>query len=214
MSVPPVALLNARLVDPERETEVRGGLLVRDGVIAAVGPGVTRDQISDGNADRRLRRRRGFAGSHRHARLRRRAGRRASRDDREPQRGRRRGRRDERRRPAGHPSPGGRSGGGRLHPSPRARRREDPHLPVGRADQGPRRPRDRRDRAPRRGGRDRLLRRAPLGRRGADDAPRDDLRTRLRRADRARLRGSFACRRGRHGGGAEGELARPARLAA
>ncbi len=46
MSVPPVALLNARLVDPERETEVRGGLLVRDGVIAAVGPGVTRDQIS------------------------------------------------------------------------------------------------------------------------------------------------------------------------
>ncbi|RBP14100.1 dihydroorotase [Roseiarcus fermentans] len=48
MSAPPVALLNARLVDPERETEVRGGLLVRDGVIAAVGPAVNRDQIPEG----------------------------------------------------------------------------------------------------------------------------------------------------------------------
>jgi dihydroorotase len=47
MSVPPIALLNARLVDPERETETRGGLLVRDGIIAAVGPAVTRDQLPD-----------------------------------------------------------------------------------------------------------------------------------------------------------------------
>jgi dihydroorotase len=48
MSAQPIALLNARLVDPERETETRGGLLARDGVIAAVGPAVTRDQIPDG----------------------------------------------------------------------------------------------------------------------------------------------------------------------
>ena len=31
-SSPPIALLNARLVDPERETETRGGLIVIDGV--------------------------------------------------------------------------------------------------------------------------------------------------------------------------------------
>ena len=48
MSVTPIALVNARLVDPERETETRGGLLAMDGVIAAVGPAVTRDQLPDG----------------------------------------------------------------------------------------------------------------------------------------------------------------------
>ncbi len=48
MSHQPIALLNARLVDPERETETRGGLLITDGVISAVGPGVTRDQIPEG----------------------------------------------------------------------------------------------------------------------------------------------------------------------
>jgi len=45
MSGPPIALLNARLVDPEREAETRGGLLAIDGVIAGVGPAVTRDQL-------------------------------------------------------------------------------------------------------------------------------------------------------------------------
>ncbi len=48
MSAPPIALINARLVDPERETETRGGLLARDGVIASVGSGVTRDAIPEG----------------------------------------------------------------------------------------------------------------------------------------------------------------------
>ena len=42
---PPIALLNARLVDPERETETRGGLIAIDGVIAGVGAAVTRDQL-------------------------------------------------------------------------------------------------------------------------------------------------------------------------
>jgi len=41
----PIALLNARLVDPERETVTSGGLLVMDGVIAGVGAAVTRDQV-------------------------------------------------------------------------------------------------------------------------------------------------------------------------
>ena len=44
-SVPPIAFLNARLVDPVQETETRGGLIVIDGVIAGVGPKVTRDQL-------------------------------------------------------------------------------------------------------------------------------------------------------------------------
>ena len=48
MSARPIALINARLVDPERETETRGGLLARDGVIAGVGSGVTRDTIPEG----------------------------------------------------------------------------------------------------------------------------------------------------------------------
>ncbi len=48
MSGQPIALVNARLVDPERETIARGGLLVRDGVIAAVGSAVTRDQAPEG----------------------------------------------------------------------------------------------------------------------------------------------------------------------
>ncbi len=45
MSAPPIALLNARLVDPERDSETRGGLLMMGGVIAGVGAEVTRDQL-------------------------------------------------------------------------------------------------------------------------------------------------------------------------
>ena len=44
-SAPPIAFLNARLIDPVQETETRGGLIVIDGVIAGVGPKVTRDQL-------------------------------------------------------------------------------------------------------------------------------------------------------------------------
>jgi dihydroorotase len=44
-SVQPIALLNARLVDPERETETRGGLIAIDGLIAGVGAAVTRDSV-------------------------------------------------------------------------------------------------------------------------------------------------------------------------
>ena len=41
----PIALLNAHLVDPAQGSEVRGGILVADGVILDVGPHVTRDAI-------------------------------------------------------------------------------------------------------------------------------------------------------------------------
>jgi dihydroorotase len=44
-SVQPIALLNARLVDPERETETQGGLIAIDGLIAGVGAAVTRDSL-------------------------------------------------------------------------------------------------------------------------------------------------------------------------
>ena len=122
-------------------------------------PAVTRDQLPARGASRRLQGRRGRAGSHRHARLRRRARGRASRDDRERKRRRRGRRRHEPRHAPRHQSAGRRSGGGRLHPAPRARRREGPRLSLGGADQGPSGPRDRRDRSSGRGRRDRLLRR-------------------------------------------------------
>src|SRR6202034_857482 len=44
-STPPIAFVNARLIDPVQESETRGGLIVIDGVIAGVGPKVTRDQL-------------------------------------------------------------------------------------------------------------------------------------------------------------------------
>jgi dihydroorotase len=44
-SAPPIAFVNARLVDPVQESETRGGLIVVDGVIAGVGVAVTRDQL-------------------------------------------------------------------------------------------------------------------------------------------------------------------------
>jgi len=48
MTAQPIALLNARLVDPAQEKESRGGLLVVDGAIAGVGPEVARGQIPEG----------------------------------------------------------------------------------------------------------------------------------------------------------------------
>jgi dihydroorotase len=47
-STPPIAFVNARLIDPVQETETRGGLIVIDGLIAGVGPKVTRDQLPAG----------------------------------------------------------------------------------------------------------------------------------------------------------------------
>ncbi|MCW6506821.1 dihydroorotase [Lichenifustis flavocetrariae] len=41
LSPAPLALVNARLIDPEQLTEARGGVLVRDGVIMALGAGVS-----------------------------------------------------------------------------------------------------------------------------------------------------------------------------
>ena len=41
----PIALLNARLIDPVAERDSQGGVLVQNGLIAGVGPAVTRDSI-------------------------------------------------------------------------------------------------------------------------------------------------------------------------
>lgn len=43
----PVALLNARLVDPASERETLGGVLTENGIIRALGPEVTRDQLPE-----------------------------------------------------------------------------------------------------------------------------------------------------------------------
>src|SRR5271154_7417000 len=42
---PPIAFVNARLIDPVQETETRGGLIIIDGLIVGVGAAVTRDQL-------------------------------------------------------------------------------------------------------------------------------------------------------------------------
>ena len=42
---PPLALIRARLVDPEAGRELSGGVLIREGRIAAVGPAVTPEQL-------------------------------------------------------------------------------------------------------------------------------------------------------------------------
>jgi dihydroorotase len=47
MSHPPLALVNARLVDPVALTEGRGGVLVSDGVIAGVGEAVRADVLPE-----------------------------------------------------------------------------------------------------------------------------------------------------------------------
>ena len=41
----PIAFLDARLIDPDRLEESRGGALIVEGKIAALGPAVTRDAI-------------------------------------------------------------------------------------------------------------------------------------------------------------------------
>ena len=45
---PPLALLDARLVDPDTERETRGGILIRDGLIVGLGPSVARGALPDG----------------------------------------------------------------------------------------------------------------------------------------------------------------------
>ena len=45
MTNKPLALLNARLIDPAAGTETRGGLLIMNGVIADLGGAVTRDSV-------------------------------------------------------------------------------------------------------------------------------------------------------------------------
>ena len=45
---PPTALVNARLIDPAAGTETRGGVLVVDGLIAEIGPRVTREAAQPG----------------------------------------------------------------------------------------------------------------------------------------------------------------------
>jgi dihydroorotase len=41
----PLALVNARLIDPERSVEIKGGVLVTDGVISSFGPAVTAEAL-------------------------------------------------------------------------------------------------------------------------------------------------------------------------
>ena len=44
---PPFALVNARLIDPEKGVELRGGVLVKDGLIRDFGAGVTAESLPE-----------------------------------------------------------------------------------------------------------------------------------------------------------------------
>ncbi|MAL79885.1 MAG: dihydroorotase [Sneathiella sp.] len=49
MATPPLALLNARLLDPATETDTRGGVLIDKGKILDWGAHITKDNIPDGS---------------------------------------------------------------------------------------------------------------------------------------------------------------------
>ena len=190
----PILLKNARLIDPAGDREERGGVLVRDGVIQAVGPQVVQaadaqvidcggQVLSPGLIDMRA-----FIGE---------PGGALSRDAQERRRGGCGGRRHDRGLHARHEPGSRRSGRHRLHRAPRPRHLHRQHLPGRRPDQGTGRAGDGGDRPPQGGRRHRVHRWRALGDECAGHAPRSDLRPRLRRADRPPCGGSRPRRPGR-----------------
>ena len=176
----PLALVNARIVDPASNRDETGGVLVENGIISAIGSQVTRANALGGCGGPRLPRPRAGAGPDRHARAAARAGRGAQGDDRDRQPGRGGGRRHLHGVPAQHRSGDRRRRGRGVHRAARARDPAGEDLLLRRADPGPRRHGSGGDGAA--GGlrRARLHRRPECGARRAGDAPRPHLRAQLR----------------------------------
>ncbi len=193
----PILLANARIVDPSRDFDIVGDLLIADGIIREAKKGIGAGRRAGRHRRRRLPRQAGRARPGRHARLRRRARRRPSRDLRLRQPGRRRRRRHHHHLPAQHLAGDRRSGDGRFRAAARARYRDRACASDGGADQGPRRQGDDRDRPAQGGRRGRLHRRRQERDQRAGDAARAHLRQRFRRADRASHRGPGSDRRRR-----------------
>ena len=204
----PILLANARVIDPSRDFDGPGDVLIADGVDPRSPARHRRGRRARRHRHRQLRRQDRGARPDRHARLRRRARLQPSRDLclREP------GRRDRRHHhhhlPARHLAGDRQFRDRRFRPAPRPRHRDRQHPSDGGADQGPARRGDDRDRPVEGRRRGRLHRRRQERHQCAGDAPRADLRPRFRRADRASHRGSRSRRRRRD---ERGRVRRPAR---
>ena len=206
----PILLANARIVDPSRDLDFPGDLLIGRRRHPRGQARHRRRRRAGRHRGDRLPRQAGRAGSDRHARLHRRAGRRLPRDARLGEPGRRRRRRHHHHLPARHLAGDRRSRHRRFRAAPRARHRDRARASDGGHDQGSARRGDDRDRPAQGGRRGRLHRRRQKHHQCAGDAARADLCRRFRRADRAPHRGSRSRRRRRH---ERGRVRRPPRSA-
>ena len=186
----PILLTNARIIDPSRDLDFLGDLLIAEGVIREAKRGIGAAGVPEGTEIIDCRGQGRRARPDRPARVRRRTRRRVSRDARIGEPGGSCRRRHHNRVPAGHQPGDRRAGDGRLRAAARARHRDRPRPPDGGPDQGPQGRGDDRDR-PAQGRRCRRLhgRRAERDQRAGHPA-RADLRARFRRADRPSHRGS------------------------
>ena len=178
----PILLANARVVDPRRDFDGPGDVLIADGIIRDSQARHRRRRRPRRYRHHQLRRQDRRPRADRHARLCRRARRQPPRDLclGEPGCGRRR--HHHHHLPAGHLAGHRQFGDGRFRAAPRPRHRDRQHPPDGGFDKGHGRRGNDRDR-PVEGRRRRgLHRRRPQRHQRAGDAPGADLRARFRRA--------------------------------
>ena len=194
----PILLANARLIDPSRDFDGIGDVLIADGVIREVQARHRRRRRARRHRHRQLRRQDRRPRADRHARLCRRARRQPPRNLclRQPGGGDRR--HHHHHLPARHLARDRQFGDGGFRAAPRPRHRDRQHPSDGGADQRHARRGDDRDRpveGRRRGG---LHRRRPQRHQCAGDAAGADLCAGFRRADRAPHRRPPSGRRRRH----------------
>ncbi len=181
----PILLANARVVDPSRDFDGPGDVLIADGTIRDSQARHRRGRRPRRHRHHQLRRQDRRARADRHARLCRRARRQPPRNLclRQPGGGRRR--HHHHHLPAGHFARHRQFGDGRFRAAPRPRHRDRQHPSDGGADQGHARRGNDRNRAAESRRRCRLHRWRPKRDQCAGDAPGADLCPRFRRADRA-----------------------------
>ena len=132
----PILLANGRILDPSRDLDIHGDLLLADGVIREAKRGIGAAGVPEGTEVIDCKGKVVAPGLDRHARLRRRARRGISRDHRLGEPGRRRRRRHHHRVPARHLAGDRRSRHRRLRPAPGARHLDRARAADGGAHQG------------------------------------------------------------------------------